>query len=547
MKKILSIGLFLLLHGSTTVNAGVLDDILKGGNSNDLLGFINGLNRGIQFQIPGAGAITLSCSNPTLSIPSMDICGIEQSILDSLTSNFQLPTLDLGDNSCGFSVNLSDSACNKLRIQDLCKSGNSSANKLLELKRLRSGIGGFDGLTGKSMATLGNKSIFGKDVCPGGPERTAPLTTPAMQKVYGSQSDSYINKVLSDKEIGGNPSNLNTRKASAFLRCAEIAEKENITIEECSMSNINMPDEFNATTVETTINNTAAETAKPVTGPTGKLSQNASSFWPLFVKQAQANGINDPKMLLAVAMQESGKKLNVNAIGPNKDKQGNIKSTDWGMMQINDKAHGSVVNRRYAQFGGMPQALMPKSSGMGAVERSIEYGADVLKKCANKFSQNSWLYVDCYNKGAGNAGKLGEAYINGVKKNYATISGEEASLSLSGGGLYETQASSIQSVAVFENMAKIATERRRTLTHMGQDFADSLPLEHRKRYEEIVNRYMAQQTFIEGSNKKASDIANAIIQTFSYQSSIQSTAASGENNTTNSGNGLMDLLGGLLQ
>jgi len=569
-------------------DGGGLVELLLGDNPG--LTFLASLNRGYTFPIPGLGSITASCKAPELNIPKLDFCGIEQGLFGEFGTfgTFQPSFQDFGDNPCGVEMVIRDTECGKKWNLDLCRGENSITEKLADLAKFKLGIGGFGQLTANRVKSYGGKEL-GQTECDrfstspsdnstpssvgnangatlsGGGNSISSRDSISSTSTVGSgdsteviiesnrggnsqgnsgdgggwANSSWSDRVLFDKSIGGDPKYLNTRMAKHFLRCVEVAEENNIDISECSLAlKDNIPD-FSSAEVENNINTTASTTASsPVPSSPGKLGQNATNYWPLFVKHAKKNGINDPKLLLAIAMQESGEQLNVNAIGENKNSEGKVTSTDWGIMQINDHFHEKPVIEQFPGCGvTLEQCLLVRNSGIGAVDRSIDYGAKVLAACFQEIgdsTQSDWTSVDCYNNGAGGAKKnrdsgysaQGTDYINGVKEHYANVGGTD--LSLQGGDLYETQAATTQSIALFATISEMAVERKRTITHTGQDTLERIPVEHRRAYSQIINRWMSQQTFIEASHKKAADIAKSIIETFSYQSSVMSGDSSTE-------------------
>ena len=121
----------------------------------------------------------------------------------------------------------------------------------------------------------------------------------------------------------------------------------------------------------------------------------------------------DPNLILGIALQESGGNPNVPP-HPNYDKNGNIVSVDYGVMQLNNKSFPNAAT------------LSPADN--------ITTGTAYFGQLLHTFNGDIYQAISAYNSGAGNVQKSGITnpnYVNGVLQKSGT-GGNYTSVTLDG-------------------------------------------------------------------------------------------------------------------
>jgi len=481
----------------TSLSAGIVDDIIGniGGN-----GSVKAKDSEIEFGIPGYDGVKLTCGKPSFSFDgNLDFCDVTNKLTDSIPK-FKMPDLKMG--KCGNIFSSTDLGCNNIDLKAMCdKSTKGAMDK--NLGKLTRGIGGTQKISSRQMALFGGKSSFGEDLCANSAKRYKAFSDGTLKNIYSM--DGSLGKMSAQGDKSSD-TYVNTRKGAAYLRCLEAAggDESKCSVDGSSLSGTSM---------------TASQMDQEISGTGKKAMVSASAdtmgrvadYAPMFQAAAKKWGIDDYKILIAIGLQES--KLRAGARGAVNSNG----SADFGLMQINNKAHGGNIQKRYAKQGGAMAAV-------DVPEIAIDYGAYVLKKtCMDKSSRyvsNMDEAINCYNKGAGNAKKNWDGYVKHVKAWYAKITGKD--LDGGGSGLEMREIKADQRSCMLSTTSTCATQRRRTLTHTGQDYIDKLPREKRSAYIQMVNRWMAQETIIKSSNKKANDIEKALLALRSQLSSPNS-------------------------
>lgn len=530
---------------AASIGEGLVTGLLTGNlDLNGLIGqFLN-------FGIPGAGRVQLNCKEPDFNFPKLDLCGLSKGI------GLKIPTFpdfgnfgfNIGGCSIGldFANNSSIESCQRKRFDSFCDTDNTDNFNLNDYKN---GIGSNSIDADRFLSIMGGKGIFGKDTCAQDPKRysgwqmgdpgyshpdiKAKGRTTSMAKIISgggeaassnastvSTSDSLAAKVLFDKEIGGDPKFLNTRRAADMFRCVEAAKKNGLDSSECNFNSENPGSEKADYEIEAKLAEKATYDMGPISKSVdGKYGDKVDKYWKLFADKSKKENISDWKMLMAIGMVESG--LDPTAQGaPNSNG-----SRDYGMMQVNS-VHKKAINERYGAYGGFWQAL-------NLPEIAVDYGAKVFGDCQKKFGA-TWKSVDCYNKGAGNA-QDNSAYAQKVKQEYQKLGGKDFG---DPDSPYTEDVKISQRISAFAAMSEIATTNKRTLTHLGMDTVKLLPLRKQAQYIEMVDRHIAQKTFILAAYKKAGDIEKAIYHINDYGSGISRGATLPETTTTASGGGI---------
>ena len=527
---------------ATTVGTGIISGVL--GSSLDLNGLVGQF---LNFGVPGAGRISLTCGEPDFKFEKLDLCSLTKGL------GLKVPTFptfpDFGFNILGcdigidFANNSSIESCQRKRIESICDaSGGNSFN----LNDYKNGIGTNNKDATQLLSIMGGKGIFGKDSCAQDPKRysgwqmgdpgyTHPdiksksfSRTISKNKTSGgltsssigiapkslsktvttgnpntsSGAESLSSRALFDKTIGGNPRFLNTRRTSAMFRCVEAAKENNLSPDECYFNSEHPGSDKKDYEIEAKLSEKAKYDMGPITkNIDGKYGDKIDKYWKLFSNKSDKENVSDWKMLMAIGIHESG--LIPTAQGaPNSNG-----SRDYGMMQINS-IHKKTINERYGAYGGFWQSL-------NIPEVAVDYGAKVLGDCEKKFGA-TWRAVDCYNKGAGNA-QNNSSYIEKVKQEYQKLGGKDFG---DADSPYGEDVKISQRIAAFAALSFIAVEHTRTLTHLGMDTVELLPIEKQKPYIEMIDRHIAQQTFILAAYKKAGDIEKSIYHIRDYGAGV---------------------------
>ena len=465
---------------STSMHAGILNDIIQGNSQ----GVTSYLTQSLNTGIPGMGAIKISCEVPKFNLPSLDFCSIENKIREAIP-DLTIPDLEIGDSKCGIKIPLSQSGCQLKASKRYCNETKTLIQKQTGLGLLQSGIGGWMELGKKDLALFGGKGIFGKNLCGSDEKRYKVLRSANMKKIYGK--DGYMKQTVIKHR--------NRRNTSAYFKCLEAAAYSGLPLGTCNLNHPRTAKVSKPTQVESKISDYAGVKMK---APTGNLASRISLYWPAFKHYANKYGLTNARLLMAIGIHES--KLVPNAKGGLNPLDG---TRDWGMMQINDKYHKATILKRYPHDGGWPAAIFVS-------DNAIDYGAYYFKKdCVRKFGQNSWTSVNCYNKGPKRT-HIHDSYVPLVKKAYASL---DPALYPNGGSddMYVRDVKVSQKASANLELSTAAVQRKRTMTHIGQDTVERLPIEKRAKYVQTVNRYMAQSTLVKASDKKASEIEKALL------------------------------------
>jgi len=540
---------------SSNIGAGLISSFLSGLTGNGNLDVSGLIGQFLNFGVPGAGRVKLSCDEPDFEFEKLDLCslvdGIGLEIPTFPSFGFTIGNCDIG---MDFANNSSRESCQRKRFSSLCDKDDPTEFSLNDYKN---GIGTNNKDATQMLAIMGGKGIFGKDSCAqdsrrysgwqmGDPGYSHPdikgngksrkgksrkgKSSPSLTKHLkisvngslvasasasasasatsgnasnGSKKETWESRALFDEEIGGSPKFLNTRRASAMFRCIEAAKENNLEPDECYFNAENPGSDKKDYEIEAKLSEKAKYDMGPVSeNIDGKYGDKVDRYWKLFSNKADKENISDWKMLLAIGIHESG--LDPTAQGaPNSDG-----SRDYGMMQINSRWHKKNINERYGSYGGFWQALM-------IPEVAVDYGAEVFGDCEKKYGA-SWQAVDCYNKGPTNA-KTASSYIEKVKQEYQKLGGKDFG---DADSPYGEDVKISQRIAAFAALSLIAVENKKTLTHLGMDTVELLPIEKQKAYIELVDRHIAQKTFILASYKKAGDLEKAIYHIRDYGSGV---------------------------
>lgn len=490
-----------MLSGTTFAYAGPISSLI---GDSGIVGQLSGLN------IPGVGEVSVMCELPSIRFSDIDLCSIENELIGKIPT---IPELSFNIAGCTIGVGLGNDyyGCQQERYSLLCNS--DELKKMISLKEMRSGLGGWEQMAQKELALFGGKGVFGDNLCSTDHRRYAEYDKTYMKNTYGQGG--WVDRAISDKKIGGSPKFMNKRRTASMLRCTEMAEKNNIDIKECYLNNPQPFANLEPAEIEQKINESAAMGMGPLANVApGDLENKINKYWQLFYKRAEARGVSDWKMLMAIGMTES--RLTPTIDGP----ENSDGTREYGMMQIGDR-HKDLINQWYGSYGGFWQALhLPYPS--------VDYGAYVLKTCQDQHGA-SWQAVDCYNKESGGASGSSD-YINKVKHNYAVIKNRDFGTP---DFPYKEDIKTSQRTATFSVVSEIATQRTRAFTHIGQDTVDKLPLDKQREYTMMVDRYMAQEVLIKGAYKKASDIEKALYHTTSFAGGVASHDL-GESTTSSS-------------
>jgi len=477
---------FVSLSVCTFLHGGLLGDLL-GGNSGDG-------EKGIfdDFSISGMGTLQLTCKKPSVqfNFDNFDFCSIENKINSAL--NLKLEDIQIGSKGCGISIPVSQYGCQKKIRTDLCKSKDKILSKILN------GTGGWSQASSMNMILFGGKELFGKKGCGNQSAKKNALSS-SLKRVYGSNG-----KAISMMDTGKQA--INTRISSQYLKCLEAASSSGISLNECKYGS--------SAALDISINsNTSSDIANSVkyggVQPSGDLVSRMKMYYPLFLKYAKQWNIPSARLLMAIGMHES------NGLHPNIVGGRNWDGThDVGMMQLNPKYWRKPMERKYPQYG--------RWEGIAKVPHvNIDFGAQALHACfSSKSIRGYWTAVRCYNRGFKKA-YTPNGYVAKVKAQLAKI--DPALFPDDGNVEVMAQKADIQStsqVASYSTMSEMATMPTKTITHIGNDAVQRLPIEKRVPYMATINRYMAQTSYIKASQKKIADIEKALNELEQVESGI---------------------------
>ncbi len=135
---------------------------------------------------------------------------------------------------------------------------------------------------------------------------------------------------------------------------------------------------------------------------------SSTSAWSYCFESAGREFNVDPLLILAVTIQETG--LKPDSIGINRDASGNIKSEDYGLMQINS-THLEWLNAM-----GITKKDLINNPCL-----NVYIGTSILRKGINRWGL-SWRAIGAYNAGFGkNSTNARNLYARNVSNIYSRL------------------------------------------------------------------------------------------------------------------------------